>query len=384
MSAQSPIPLSVLDLAPVTEGSDAATAIARSVALARAAQTWGYRRFWVAEHHFVAVASSSTPTLIALIAGATETIRVGSAAVQIGLHTPASVVEAFGTIDAVHPGRLDLGLGRSAQRRAEIVDGQTSHGPRPGAHPSAPEQIVDGLLLPAPFPVDTLLGSPRIAATYEATQFPGATPPDFDDALDDVLALLGGRFQVGETLLDAVPGRDADVQVWIFGSSKGQSAQAAAARGLPFVANYHVSPSTVLEAVEAYRSAFVPSPALDEPYVVVSADVVVADDDDTARYRASTYGHWVHSIRRGAGAAPYPDPDGATPLTEDQRALVDDRVRTQFVGSPETVVAGLTTLAGVTGADELVITSVTHDFEQRLESHELLARAWATSGWVAS
>lgn len=379
MSARSPIPLSVLDLAPVTEGSDAGTAIARSVELARAAESWGYRRFWVAEHHFVAVASSSTTTLIALIAGATDHIRVGSAAVQIGLHTPASVVEAFGTIDAIHPGRLDLGLGRSAQRRAEVS--QTSSQAASSRRETQPEQIVDGLLLPAPFPVETLLGSPRIAATYEATQFPGAVPPDFDDALDDVLDLLGGRFRSGDVALDAVPGKGADVQVWIFGSSKGQSAQAAAARGLPFVANYHVSPSTVLEAVEAYRSAFVPSTTLAEPYVVVSADVVVASDDATARHRASTYGHWVHSIRSGAGAAPYLDPDGvhgASPLTDDQRALVDDRVRTQFVGSPGTVVDGLTTLARVTGADELVITSVTHDFEQRLESHELLARAWGS------
>lgn len=166
------------------------------------------------------------------------------------------------------------------------------------------------------------------------------------------------------------------MQVWIFGSSKGQSAQVAGSRGLPFVANYHVSPSTVLEAVEAYRSAFVASAVLAEPYVVVSADVVVAPDDATARHRALTYGHWVYGIRSGVGAQPYLDPDTAPPLLADAVPLVDDRVRTQFVGAPETVADGLRTLARVTGADELVITSVTHDFAHRIESHRLLARAW--------
>jgi alkanesulfonate monooxygenase SsuD/methylene tetrahydromethanopterin reductase-like flavin-dependent oxidoreductase (luciferase family) len=393
-----PIPLSVLDLAPISAGvepadrptgagaepaerptgtrSDAAAAIRNSVALAQHCEALGYRRFWLAEHHFVAVASSATITLIGLVAAATERIRVGSAAVQIGLHTASSVVEAFGTIDALHPGRLDLGLGRSAQRRGEALATRTS-APR---RPPAPERVVDGLLIPEPFSIEKLLGSPRLAATHHAVQFPGATPPDFADAVDEVLALLDGSFTTDEVPLTAVPGADAQVQVWIFGSSKGQSAQVAGANGLPFVANYHVSPSTVLEAVEAYRSAFRPSAVLTEPYVVVSADVVVADDDATARRLASTYGHWVYSIRSGAGAAPYLDPAKAPPLTEEQFALVADRVRTQFVGAPDTVVEGLSTLARVTGADELVVTSVTHDFADRQRSHELLAHAWGLVG----
>ncbi|NDK90564.1 LLM class flavin-dependent oxidoreductase [Gordonia desulfuricans] len=370
------IALSVLDLAPVTEGSDAATAVRRAVALARHVEKLGYRRYWLAEHHLVAVAGSATSTLIGLVAAATDTIRVGSAAIQSGLHTPVSIVEAFGTIDALYPGRLDLGLGRSAQRRTELAGSI----PPVVASTPQPDQVVDGLLIPAPFPVEALLGAPRIVAAFEAIQFDGATPPDFDDAVGDVLALLDGRFRYGDIGLSAVPGEGADVAVWIFGSSKGQSAQTAGARGLPFVANYHVSPSTVLEAVEAYRSAFRPSAVLAEPYVVVSADVVVAPDDATAVHRASTYGHWVHGIRSGAGAQPYPDPRTASPLDADARALVDDRIRTQFVGGPDTVVDGLRTLARVTGADELVITSVTHDFDHRLQSHELLARAWGLAG----
>ncbi|MFZ2240195.1 MAG: LLM class flavin-dependent oxidoreductase, partial [Gordonia amarae] len=293
MATDAPIPLSVLDLAPITEGSDAATAVRRSIELAQHAERLGYRRFWLAEHHAVAVASSSTAVLIALIADATTEIRVGSAAVQSGVHTPLSIVEAFGTIDALHPGRLDLGLGRSAQRRAEHQDRPEGQA-QPQARSDAEDLIIDGLLIPPPFPIGELLASPRVAAVADVTRFEGAMPPDFTDAVDDVLALLAGRFRHGEVALTAVPGSGADTPVWIFGSSKGQSAQVAGARGLPFVANYHVSPSTVLEAVEAYRSAFVPSPGLAEPYVVVSADVVVASDDATARHRALTYGHWVY------------------------------------------------------------------------------------------
>jgi len=376
MSGYSRIPLSVLDLAPIADGSSPAEAIRRSIELARVAEDAGYRRFWLAEHHFVSVASSSTATLIALIAAATQRIRVGSAAVQLGHHTPASVVEAFGTIDAVHPGRLDLGLGRSGQRRTEAIATVRAGGT---VTRSEPERVVDGLLIPRAFPVETLLASPRIAAAAQALEFEGAAPQDFADAVADVLALLSGSYRVDDIALHAVPGEGADVDVWVFGSSKGQSAQVAGTEGLPFVANYHVSPATVLEAVEAYRAAFRPSGRLDRPYVVVSADVVLSDDDAAARELASTYGHWVHSIRAGGGAAPYPDPASTPPLTTEQRAVVDDRIRTQFVGSPSAVADGLDTLAHATGADELVITSVTHDFEARKRSHQLLAAEWGVT-----
>ena len=130
---------------------------------------------------------------------------------------------------------------------------------------------------------------------------------------------------------------EASLTPWVFGSSKGQSAQVAGANGLPFVASYHITPATALDAVDAYRTAFTPSATLSEPYVVVSADVVVADDTATAQHLASTYGHWVYSIRKGGGAAPYPDPDTAEPLTDEQLAVVKDRTATQFVGDPDVV-----------------------------------------------
>jgi luciferase family oxidoreductase group 1 len=177
-----------------------------------------------------------------------------------------------------------------------------------------------------------------------------------------------------------VPGERSRLTPWVFGSSKGQSAQVAGAKGLPFVASYHITPATALDAVDAYRAAFRPSAILSKPYVVVSADVVVADDTATAQHLASTYGHWVYSIRKGGGAVPYPDPDVAEPLPVDQFEIVKDRTATQFVGDADEVADKLETLQRVTGADELVVTSVAHRHADRLHSHELIAKRWGLTG----
>jgi alkanesulfonate monooxygenase SsuD/methylene tetrahydromethanopterin reductase-like flavin-dependent oxidoreductase (luciferase family) len=150
----------------------------------------------------------------------------------------------------------------------------------------------------------------------------------------------------------------------------------AAKFGLPFVASYHITPATALEAIEVYRDGFQPSAELREPYVVVSADIVVADDTATAKHLASTYGHWVHAIRAGDGAVPYPDPQSSPPLTAEQEAVVKDRTATQFVGDPDQVAHRLDALQRLSGADELVVTSVTHSHTDRLRSHELIAKRW--------
>ena len=170
-------------------------------------------------------------------------------------------------------------------------------------------------------------------------------PPDFAEQVGDILALLDGSHTAAGFPVHAVPGEGTGLTPWIFGSSKGQSAAVAGARGLPFVASYHSTPGTALEAVDAYRSAFTPSPTLSAPYVVVSADVVVADDTATARHLAGPYGHWVHSIRALGGAVPYPDPDDCPPLTDEQRAVVSDRIATQFVGDADEVADKLTSTA---------------------------------------
>lgn len=368
------VPISVLDLAPLSAGSDAPTALRNTVDLARHAEQWGYRRYWVAEHHYVSVASASPAVLIGQIAAATNTIQVGAAAVQLGHTTAIAVVESFATLDAFHPGRIDLGVGRSGQRRSEAIR-EKPREPRP---PRVWHEV-DGVVVPAPFDVAALMRNPRLKATMGTLQQPDAVAPDFDDQVGDILALLAGTYRVDGFDAHATPGEGTALRPWVFGSSKGQSARVAGARGLPFVAAYHIAPATALESIEVYRNTFQPSDVLAEPYVVVSADVLAADDTATARRLASSYGHWVHSIRAGGGAAPYPDPDAVSPLTGEQLELVKDRTETQFVGSVDVVTQRLSDLQRVTAADELVITSVAYRHEDRLRSHELIAKAWTAS-----
>jgi alkanesulfonate monooxygenase SsuD/methylene tetrahydromethanopterin reductase-like flavin-dependent oxidoreductase (luciferase family) len=311
--------------------------------------------------------------LIGQIAAATDSIRVGAAAVQLGQTTAIAVVESFGMLDAFHPGRIDLGIGRSGQRRREALkEGEQ----KPKPKPRTDWRDVDGVIVPPPFDLSSLMRNPRLRAKMSVLQQPEAVAPDFADQVGDILAMLDGNYEIDGVDAHAVPGERSGLTPWVFGSSKGQSARVAGARGLPFVASYHITPATALDAIDVYRAAFQPSAALAEPYLVVSADVVVADDTDTARHLASSYGHWVYSIRAGDGAIPYPNPDAVEPLTEDQVEVVKDRTATQFVGDPDEVADKLETLQRVTAADELVITSVTHRHADRLRSHELIAKRW--------
>jgi len=384
-----PVPLSILDLAPVPSGGTPADALRNTIDLARHAERFGYRRYWVAEHHFApGVASSNPPVLIALIAAATSRIRVGSGAVQIGQQTSIAVVEQFGLIDALHPGRIDLGIGRSGQRRSELLSGKPGGQPDGHGEPAAAPapraaRVVDGLLIPAPFDFSALGKHPQLVLQAELLQPPGAQPPDFAVQVDEILRFLRGTFTLPDgSPVHAVPGEGADVEVWILGSSGGQSARVAGARGLPFAANYHVAPSNTLEAVNAYRAAFRPSDVLAEPYVIVSADVLVAEDTATARELAKPFGPWVRDIRTGRGAQPYltPEQAGALDWTEQDAELVADRVDTRFVGAPDEVAERLETLRRVTGADELLVTTIAHAHADRVRSYELLAKAWGLSG----
>jgi len=253
-------------------------------------------------------------------------------------------------------------------------------GPAAPASPPRAATRFGSIEFPAPFDATELLTSTRLIAAGAALRQPGAAPPDFDRQLDDIQALLDGTFVTGGGIpLTATPGQGADVQLWLFGSSGGQSAQSAGARGLPFVANYHVSPGTTLEAVDAYRAAFRPSAALSEPYVVVSADVLAAETDSEAKHLAVPYANWVYSIRSGHGAIPYPDPATVEPLTADQDALVADRISTRFVGTPDRVANQLDDLQKATRAQELVVTTATHDHKDRLRSFKLVAAEWGLS-----
>ncbi|WP_432000857.1 LLM class flavin-dependent oxidoreductase [Streptomyces sioyaensis] len=367
--------LGVLDLVPISSGSTATEALRNSVDLARQAERFGYARYWFAEHHLnPGVAGTSPAVVLALTASATSTIRLGSGAVQLGHRTALSTVEEFGLIDALHPGRLDLGLGRSGGRPA----GPPAT-PLPTATPVVDGRAPNGLRIPERFSFAHLLGSPRVALQRTLLQQPGAESQDYGEQIDDILALLAGTYRsAGGIEAHAVPGEGAEVQVWILGSSGGQSAEVAGRNGLRFAANYHVSPATVLEAAEGYRAAFEPSNVLDKPYVSVSADVVVAEDDETARELATGYGPWVRSIRTAEGAIPFPTPEQARAhvWTDADRGLVADRVETQFVGSPGRVADQLEQLQEATGADELLITTITHGHADRVRSYELLAEEW--------
>ncbi|MFE6489522.1 LLM class flavin-dependent oxidoreductase [Streptomyces sp. NPDC057757] len=371
----SDIPLGVLDLIPISSGSNATEALRNSIDLAQRAERSGYARYWFAEHHLnPGVAGTSPAVVLALTASATSTIRLGSGAVQLGHRTALATVEEFGLVDALHPGRLDLGLGRS--------------GGRPPTGPATPSTtttpVVDGrtpngLRIPPRFSFEHLLGSPRVALHQKLLQLPNAESQDYGEQIDDVLALLAGTYRSADGIeAHAVPGEGADVQIWILGSSGGQSADVAGRNGLRFAANYHVSPATVLEAAEGYRAAFQPSEVLDKPYVSVSADVVVAEDDTTARELATGYGTWVRSIRTAEGAIEFPTPEQARAhvWTDADRALVQDRLDTQFVGSPGHVADQLEQLQEATGADELLITTITHGHADRVRSYELLAKEW--------
>jgi alkanesulfonate monooxygenase SsuD/methylene tetrahydromethanopterin reductase-like flavin-dependent oxidoreductase (luciferase family) len=373
-------PLSVLDLVPISSGSTAAQALRNTIDLSLQAERLGYRRYWFAEHHLnPGVAGVSPAVAIALVASATSSIRIGSGGVQMGHRTALSVVEEFGLLDTAYPGRLDLGLGRSQSRPKRRAPGSSPPRSLAAARAAADGFTANGLLIPKKFPIETLLRSPWVGLQRSMTQLPNAEPQDYSEQIEDILALLRGNYRSAEGLeAHAVPGEGADVEVWILGSSGGQSAEVAGRNALRFAANYHISPATILEAVEAYRAAFVPSAGLDRPYIAVSADVVVADDEEQARDLAAGYGLWVRSIRVGSGAIPFPtfDEAGAFNWTDEDRELVADRVTTQFVGTPGQVADQLCCLAEATGADELVITTITHDHADRVRSYELLAREW--------
>jgi alkanesulfonate monooxygenase SsuD/methylene tetrahydromethanopterin reductase-like flavin-dependent oxidoreductase (luciferase family) len=372
-------PLTVLDLIPISSGSTAAQALRNSIDLAQQAERQGYARYWLAEHHLnPGVAGTSPAVALALMAGATSTIRLGSGAVQMGHRTALSTVEEFGLLDTAYPGRFDLGLGRSGGRPPEPRAVALASG-------SAAAAVVDGrtpngLLIPPPFPREKLLQSPRFMLHKHLLQLPQAQSQDYSEQVGDVLALIAGSYRSADgEEAHVVPGEGAALQVWILGSSGGESAEVAGQRGLRFAANYHVSPATVLEAVDGYRAAFQASAELDRPHVSVSADVVVAGTEGQARELAAGYGLWVRSIRTAEGAIPFPTPDQARrhPWTDADRELVADRVATQFLGTPRQVADHLERLRDATGADELIITTITHDHADRVRSYALLAQEWA-------
>ncbi|KOV92005.1 MULTISPECIES: LLM class flavin-dependent oxidoreductase [unclassified Streptomyces] len=336
-----PAPLSVLDLSVVGEGVAAAEALAQTAALAQEAERRGFRRFWVAEHHsFPASASPAPAVLLAHLAGLTNRIRLGSGGVMLTNHAPLVVAEQFGVLDALHPGRIDLGIGR---------------------HPGGLDTIAQALRRPA--------GDPG----------PGA----FEEQVEEVLGFLGAGFPEGHPyrrdqvhVVPAAPG----LPVWMLGSGT-TGAKVAARLGLPFAAAYHINAAQVPKAVEVYREEFRPSKRLREPYVMVSVNVVCAETEAEALSLARS-GPLMLTLARQGRQTPLPSPEAAAayPYTEDERSFADLLLRPIVHGTPDQVRAGLTELRTSTGADELMLTSMIHDFPARLRSLAMVADEFALDG----
>ena len=321
-------PLSVLDLAPVGVGSTTGAALTSTIELARATEKLGYQRFWVAEHHNMpGIASSAPAVLLAHLADVTETMRIGSGGVMLPNHPPLVVAEQFGMLEALHPGRVDLGIGRA-----------------PGTDPVTAQALR------------------RSANPLSADEFP--------EQLTELMGYFNGSGPRGVT---SVPGEGNLPQMWLLGSS-GYSAQVAGLLGLPFAFAHHISAANTLPALALYRERFRPSARLPEPYAMVCVSVIAAEDDDKARYIAGSGALSFLQLRQGRpGRVPTPEEAAAYPYSDIERHFIEDRLSNQVIGGPETVLKGLTALQEATQASELMVTTLVHDPADRLRTFEIVA-----------
>jgi luciferase family oxidoreductase group 1 len=327
------VPLSVLDLAPVGEGSSPAAALQASLVLAQDAERLGYTRYWVAEHHNMpGIASSSPPVLLAHAAAVTATIRLGSGGVMLPNHSALVVAEQFGMLEALHPGRIDLGIGRA-----------------PGT-----DQLTARALRRNP-----------LALAVD----------DFPEQLIELFGYFDGAFPEGHPYrsITATPGLGYRPTVWLLGSSD-YSAQAAGMLGLPFSFAHHFAAGNTLPALAAYREAFRPSQHLDEPHVMLGVSVMCAESDEEARWLAGPGALAFVRLRSGRpGRYPTPEEAAAYNFTPQEREIVKAWTGSHVVGSPETVRRRLAELVARTDADELMITTMTHGPAARLRSYQLVA-----------
>jgi luciferase family oxidoreductase group 1 len=329
------VPLSVLDLAPVGEGSTPADALRHSLTLVAEAERLGYDRYWVAEHHNMpGIASSSPAVLLAHAAGVTASIRLGSGGVMLPNHASLVVAEQFGMLEALHPGRIDLGIGR-----APGTDGLTARALRRS---------------PARLAVD-----------------------DFPDQLVELMGYFTGEWPEGHPYarITAVPGHGYRPALWLLGSSD-YSARAAGLLGLPFSFAHHFAAANTEPAVRAYREAFRPSSDLEQPYVMLGVSVLCAETDDEARWLAGPGALAFLRLRSGhPGRYPTPEEAAEYTFTPAEREVIKAWTSSHIVGDPATVRAGLAELAERTGADELMVTTLTHGPAARLTSYRLVAEA---------
>jgi luciferase family oxidoreductase group 1 len=329
------VPTSVLDLAPVGEGSSPAAALEASLVLAREVERLGYSRYWVAEHHNMpGIASSSPAVLLAHAAAVTSTIRLGSGGVMLPNHSALVVAEQFGMLEALHPGRIDLGIGRAP-------------------------------------------GTDRVTALALRRHPPAMAVDDFPEQLVELFGYFDGALPEGHPYrhITATPGLGYRPEVWLLGSSD-YSAQAAGMLGLPFSFAHHFAAGNTLPALAAYREAFRPSVHLDDPHVMLGVSVMCADTDEDARWLAGPGALAFLRLRSGRpGRYPTPEEAAEHNFTPQEREVVKTWTGSHVVGSPDTVLRQLAELVDRTGADELMITTMTHGPAARLNSYRLVAEA---------
>ena len=321
------VPLSILDLSPITEGGNAGQSLRNSLDLARHVERLGYRRYWMAEHHNLpGIASAATAVALAHIAAGTTSIRIGAGGIMLPNHAPLLIAEQFGTLAALHPGRVELGLGRA-----------------PGS-----DQVTARAMR------RTLLGG--------------------DEFPQDVVELMG-YFQpaLPDQAVQAVPGAGLDVPIWILGSST-YGAQLAAILGLPFAFASHFAPAMMMQAIAIYRQRFRPSAQLAQPNIMLGVTVVAAESDEEARFLFSSLQQSTLNNRTGKrGRVPPPVADFDARLDPYARAILADSQACAVVGAPDTVRRGLDDFISQTGADELMVTANIFDHAKRKRSFEIVA-----------
>jgi luciferase family oxidoreductase group 1 len=322
------IPLSLLDLSPIVEGGSPAESLRNTLDLARHAETWGYRRFWIAEHHGMpGIASAATAIVIGHVAGGTRAIRVGAGGIMLPNHAPLVIAEQFGTLESLFPGRIDLALGRA-----------------PGSDPITAHALR------------------RDRAGDPAESFPR-----------DVAELIAYLRAPHSSPVQAVPGAGLNVPIWILGSSL-FGAALAAALGLPYAFASHFAPGLLMEALEVYRREFRPSVQLDRPHVMLGFNVFAADGDEEAEWLFTSVQQAFVQLRRGRpGRLPPPVSGFGARLSAAERAMLDQALACSAIGSPATVRHAMEAFAGRTRTDELIVTSQIFDHRARLRSFEIAA-----------
>lgn len=329
------VPLSILDLSPICAGSTAAQSLANTLDLAQHAERWGYRRYWLAEHHNMpGIASAATAVVIGHVAAGTRTIRVGAGGIMLPNHAPLVVAEQFGTLATLFPGRIDLGLGRAPGTDQRTMVALRRH----------LAGDVDR------FPQDVL----ELQAYFAAPESDAAPAP-----------------------VRAIPGEGTQVPIWILGSSL-YGAQLAAALGLPFAFASHFAPAELHNALGIYRRLFKPSAALARPYAMVALNVFAADTDADARRLFTSLQQAFLNLRRGTpGQLPAPIDDIGAFASAQESAMLEHALSCSVVGARETVRAGVADVLASTQADELIVTAMIHDHAARRRSFEILAEAAA-------